>query len=138
MPRRPQSAAPGDLPSTRERILDVASRRFADRGFAGTSVREIASEAGLRNQASLYHHFRNKRALYEAALARDIEPILALTAESGADTDLIDRVVEYLAAHPHLPRLIQRVGLEVLRLLHALEGPEQVYGRGAAFGEDLV
>jgi len=95
----------------------VASRRFADRGFAGASVREIATEAGLRNQASLYHHFRNKRALYEAALARDIEPILAITAESSADTDLIDRVVEYLAAHPHLPRLIQRVGLEDRRHL---------------------
>jgi AcrR family transcriptional regulator len=108
-------------PSTRDRILDVAGRRFADRGFAGASVREIAAEAGLRNQASLYHHFKNKRALYEAALARGIEPILAITAESRADdllgADLVDRLVEYLAAHPHIPRLIQRVGLEDRRYL---------------------
>src|SRR5439155_1143503 len=57
-------------PSTRDVILDAAERCFAERGFAGVSTREIAAEAGLRNQASLYHHFTDKRALYEAALAR--------------------------------------------------------------------
>jgi AcrR family transcriptional regulator len=108
-------------PSTRDRILEVAGRRFAERGFAGASVRQIAAEAGLRNQASLYHHFRNKRALYEAALSRGIEPILAMVAESRTDdvlgASLIDRLVEYLAAHPHLPRLLHRVGLEDRRYL---------------------
>jgi len=120
MPRR-RSPAPRHTGSTRDRILDVAGRHFADRGFAGASVRQIAAEAGLRNQASLYHHFRNKRALYEAALARGIEPILALVAEIGADDPLggsmIERLVAYLAAHPHLPRLIHRLGLEDRRYL---------------------
>ena len=41
-------------------ILDAAERRFAERGFDGVSVREIATDAGLKNQASLYHHFKNK------------------------------------------------------------------------------
>jgi AcrR family transcriptional regulator len=121
MARRRAAAAPIESPSTRDRILEVAGRRFAEQGFAGTSVREIAAEAGLRNQASLYHHFRNKRALYEAALARGIEPILEIAAASRADdrvgTGLVDRLVEHLAAHPHLPRLIQRVGLEDRRYL---------------------
>src|SRR5439155_858697 len=69
-------------PSTRDVILDAAERCFAERGFAGVSTREIAAEAGLRNQASLYHHFTDKRALYEAALARGVAPIVALMAES--------------------------------------------------------
>jgi AcrR family transcriptional regulator len=97
-------------------ILEAAGRRFAERGFAGVSMREIAADAGLRNQASLYHHFKNKRALYVAALVRGIEPIVAMAAAGPAsdapESGLIDPLVEYLAAHPHLPRLIQRVGLE--------------------------
>jgi len=117
--------------STRDLILDAAERRFAERGFAGVSVREIATDAGLKNQASLYHHFRNKRALYEAVLARGIEPILSMVAESTRETPsdgqavaavevgapFLDGVVDYLAEHPHLPRLIQRAGLDDSRHL---------------------
>ena len=111
-------------PSTRDAILEAAERTFAERGFAAVSVREIAAEAGLRNQASLYHHFRDKRALYEAVLAHGLEPILALLAESAAAPGrhgygeaVVDRLVVYLAAHPNLPRLIQRAALEDRRYL---------------------
>src|SRR5215467_5715978 len=72
-----------ETPSTRDHILDAAERRFAERGFAGVSMREIAADADLRNQASLYHHFRDKRALYEAVLARGITPIIALVGMAG-------------------------------------------------------
>jgi AcrR family transcriptional regulator len=118
------SSARGETPSTRDAILDAAERRFADRGFAAVSMREIAAEAGLRNQASLYHHFRHKRALYEAVLTRGIEPILALVAESASTSGrqgygeaFVDRLVVYLADHPHLPRLIQRAAIEDRRYL---------------------
>ena len=102
-------------------ILDAAGRRFAERGFTGVSVREIAADAGLKNQASLYHHFRDKRALYEAVDARGVEPIVSMVAESradlGGDGYFVERLVDYLAAHPHLPRLIQRAALEDRRHL---------------------
>ncbi len=115
--------------STRDVILDAAERRFAERGFASVSMRELAAEAGLRNQASLYSHFRDKRALYEAVLTRGIEPILALVAASADERDqsepqaavdglaFLDRVLDYLAHHPHLPRLIQRATLDDSRYL---------------------
>src|SRR5436309_2817150 len=106
-------------PSTRDVILDAAERCFAERGFAGVSTREIAAEAGLRNQASLYHHFTDKRALYEAALARGVAPIVALMEESGGGwldpgevERNVDRLLDYLSEHPHLPRLIPRAGLD--------------------------
>lgn len=106
----------GGAQSTRDLILDAAERRFAERGFAGVSVREIASDAGLKNQASLYHHFRNKKALYEAVLTRGITPIIEMVAEGSLEDPsndvALDRVVDYLAEHPHLPRLIQRAGLD--------------------------
>lgn len=126
MSRRAPAAARGkEAPTTRDVILDAAERRFAERGFAGVSMREIAGDAGLRNQASLYHHFRHKRALYEAVLTRGIEPILGLVAESAAEggtpgawgETAVDRLVVYLADHPHLPRLIQRAALEDRRYL---------------------
>jgi len=112
---RRAAAAGHAAPSTRDLILDAAEQRFAERGFAAV--------AGLRNQASLYHHFRHKRALYEAVLARGIEPMMALLAESAATTGdgygeaFVDRLVVYLAERPHLPRLIQRAVLEDRRYL---------------------
>lgn len=116
MKGRSTARRPRELRSTRDVILDAAERRFAERGFAGVSVREIASDAGLKNQASLYHHFKNKKALYEAVLERGLAPIIDLVAGSetaGATTDpVLDRIVDYLAKRPHLPRLIQRAGLD--------------------------
>src|SRR5215471_17500642 len=101
--------------STRDLILDAAEKRFAERGFAGVSVREIATDAGLKNQASLYHHFRNKRALYEAVLSRGIAPLITVVTESASapvdevvyptgDETFLDRIIDYLVDHPHLPR----------------------------------
>ena len=58
--------------STRERILDVAEALFAERGLAGTAVRDIAREAGL-TAPSLYNHFDGKHALYEAVLVRGVD-----------------------------------------------------------------
>lgn len=109
-----------DPRSTRDTILDSAERHFAARGFDGVSVREIAADAGLKNQASLYHHFTNKRALYEAVLTRGITPIVELVAASAVSTpsdeaplgDFLDAVLDHLAEHPHLPRLIQRAALD--------------------------
>lgn len=115
--------------ATREVILDAAERRFAEQGFAGVSVREIAADAGLKNQASLYHHFKNKRALYEAVLARGLAPLISLVAESGTahpderlagEDTFLDRMINYLVAHPHLPRLIQRAGLDDSRYLRSV------------------
>lgn len=60
-------------------VLDVALRLFRERGYAGTSLRDIADECGF-SQASLYHRFRAKRDLLEA-LARplfaDVDALLA-------------------------------------------------------------
>jgi len=122
-PRRP-SVNHDDGRTTREMILDAAEKRFAERGYAGVAVREIATDAGLKNQASLYHHFKNKRAIYEAVLARGIEPLIALIPGGGSfrfDSDtaeaLVDVMLNYLAERPNLPRLIQRAGLDDAKYL---------------------
>jgi len=45
--------------STRERILDVAQELFTQKGFDGTSLREIAEKLGV-TKAALYYHFASK------------------------------------------------------------------------------
>jgi AcrR family transcriptional regulator len=111
--------AAGASPSTRDTILEMTGPLFAERGYAGVSMRDIAAAAGLRNQASLYHHFPSKRALYEAVLAHELAPVLALvaSADAGPSAALADELIHHLAGHPHLPRLIQRLGIDDRRHL---------------------
>ena len=61
---------------TKERILDVAERLFADRGFPATPLRDITSEAGV-NVASVNYHFGSKEALLAAVLERRLHPVNA-------------------------------------------------------------
>lgn len=52
---------------TRQRVLEAAGRIFADKGFEGTTVREICARAGA-NQAAVNYHFRDKESLYFEAV----------------------------------------------------------------------
>jgi TetR/AcrR family transcriptional regulator len=97
---------------TRDRILDAAERLFAERGLAGTAVRDIARAADLK-PASLYNHFDGKQELYDAVIERGVRPLLeviqALPArEHSAENidDTIGAIMKHLSAHPHLARLI--------------------------------
>ncbi|RJF86634.1 TetR/AcrR family transcriptional regulator [Oleomonas cavernae] len=59
----------GPLPSDRRgEILQAALHLFAERGFDGTSVRDIARAVGL-NEGTLYHYFPGKEAIFAAILA---------------------------------------------------------------------
>ena len=51
--------------ATRERLIAVATELFAARGFDGTSIEAVLHDAGV-SRGSLYHHFANKEALFEA------------------------------------------------------------------------
>jgi AcrR family transcriptional regulator len=53
----------------RDAILDAAERLFADRGFDGVSVRDVAAEAGIRPGLATYY-FPMKQTLFEAVIAR--------------------------------------------------------------------
>jgi AcrR family transcriptional regulator len=59
---------------TRDKMLDVAESLFADRGFHGVSIREIAEAAGVR-QSLVHYHFANKETLYAAVYERRSLPI---------------------------------------------------------------
>src|SRR2546427_9464064 len=52
-------------PHTRQQILDASLRLFSERGFARTTVRDIARQAGITD-AAIYYHFESKQELLEA------------------------------------------------------------------------
>jgi len=54
-------------PLTRSQILDASLRLFSEKGFARTSVRDIAQAAGITD-AAIYYHFASKRELFEALI----------------------------------------------------------------------
>jgi AcrR family transcriptional regulator len=66
MARPPNS----DGQRTRQAILDAALGLFADKGYFGTSLRDVAGAVGVRESA-LYNYFPSKEALFEALLTAD-------------------------------------------------------------------
>jgi AcrR family transcriptional regulator len=84
--------------TTRERILAAASRLFAERGYDGTSTRQIADAVGIR-QPSLFHHFASKQAIMEELLeltyAAPADEAERLAAEPGAAADRLGAYVRW-------------------------------------------
>jgi AcrR family transcriptional regulator len=67
---------------TRDRLIEVTARIFAEAGYHGTTTRRIAQEAGL-NEVTVFRHFGSKEALIREALqriARDRRPLLDIDA----------------------------------------------------------
>ena len=99
---------------TRERILDAAETLFAERGYEGATLRDVAARVGLQTP-SLYNHFDSKEALYGAVLERDLGPVLLMLiefVENGRDSEdaheeLIPVLMKILEQRPALPRLLQ-------------------------------
>lgn len=63
------------ISDTKEQIISVAERLFAERGFAGTTLRNIVSEAGV-NLAAVHYHFGSKEDLFRSVVARFARPIV--------------------------------------------------------------
>jgi AcrR family transcriptional regulator len=60
---------------TKEQIITVAERLFAEHGFMGTTLRNVVSEAGV-NIAAVHYHFGSKEELFRAVVARFAHPVV--------------------------------------------------------------
>ncbi len=60
--------------STKNKILDAAEQLFADKGFNGTSLREITSQAEV-NLAAVNYHFGSKKELIKAVMSRYMDEL---------------------------------------------------------------
>ena len=95
-----------------EGILDRAAALFARRGFAKTSVQDVAVAVGL-SKAGLLHHFPSKDALYEAVLAQAdtlgqqvLDEVRDLPAGADRDRRAVEVLVDVALAHPGLVALV--------------------------------
>jgi TetR/AcrR family transcriptional repressor of nem operon len=89
-----------DALPTRERLIEAALWLFWNEGYATTSLARVCEVAGA-NPGSLYHFYRTKEELLEAALDRlleRIEPDLLEPAWAGV-TDPLERVFALLDAY---------------------------------------
>jgi len=113
--RRRRGPAPGA-----RRIESAARRLFANRGYADTSMADVAAAAGV-SKATVFHHYRSKRALYEALLGDAVagfrEQLVPLLDVEG---DLQGSLREF--AHAHVERLTRMQGTMRLIVREMLSG----------------
>jgi AcrR family transcriptional regulator len=120
---RPRNASG---PRTRQAILDAALDLFGERGFFGTTLRDVARTVGVRESA-LYNYFPSKEALFEALIAADEdEKRERLSAALDDPTDDPRAVLERLArlsledfASPRQRQLFRILMSDGLRLARA-------------------
>jgi AcrR family transcriptional regulator len=84
---------------TREKILRVAERLFAEHGYDGVSVRSIAAAAGVQ-LALLSYYFRSKGGLYRAVFQRRIDPI------SERRLEVLNRVMRRVSPPPSIEEVL--------------------------------
>src|SRR5690606_36513335 len=68
-------------PQRRQQLIEVGRRLFAERGFEGTTVEEIAATAGV-SKPVLYEHFGGKEGLYAVVVDREIQALLGQMTEA--------------------------------------------------------
>ncbi len=98
-PARPRGRAVRD---SKELLLGIAAKMFREKGYAGTSVRDIVQKARIEPSA-LYYHYASKEALLDAVLERSIhgvmEAVRTALAELPSDASPRDRIGAAIATH---------------------------------------
>ena len=92
----------------KEKLLSAATALFADKGFAGASIRQLAEAAGV-NSSLISYHFGGKEGLYEAVIIQQYERVIGK--------------FETIAASGKTPTEKIRAWAKVIYLNHTQEQP---------------
>ncbi len=102
--------------STREKLLEAATRVFLEHGFGAASMDLVRQEAGVSN-GSLYHHFPTKARLADALYAHTLrdfhaalmEPIRGRASAQTGVKGMIRVYVDWVVKHPDRARLLHEL-----------------------------
>lgn len=89
----------------REQLLDVGRTLFAERGYDGASIEEIATRAGV-SKPLVYEHFGGKEGLYAVVVDREME-------------ELLRRITTALGSASHPRTVLERAALALLDYIEA-------------------
>lgn len=73
-------------------VLDAAARRLASHGIAGTTVDDVAAEAGV-SRATVYRYIGGKDEIVQAAIAREAQEVVARVAQVIASSTTAERAI---------------------------------------------
>jgi TetR/AcrR family transcriptional regulator len=109
-----------------DKILDAALEVFADCGFKGATIDQIATRAGL-SKPNLLYYFRRKKDLYLAVLERTLdmwlEPLRAIRADGDPAEEIrayINRKLEFSKLRPTASRLFANEMIQGAPLLKTI------------------
>ena len=98
----------------REQLIAVARGLFAERGFDGTAVEEVANRATV-SKPVVYEHFGGKEGLYAVVVDREVTQLLAMMREAltaGTSRELLEQaavaLLDYIEQRPDGFRILVR------------------------------
>jgi AcrR family transcriptional regulator len=117
----------------REQLLDIGRRLFAERGLDGTSIEEIAAQAGV-SKPVVYEHFGGKEGLYAVVVDREVDRFLSMATRllEGEDT-----MAKFEVAAVQLLRYIQE-NSDGFRILVRDSNPTSGSGTFASLISDIA
>lgn len=121
--------------STKSRILQAAETLFADKGYKGATIRDIAELAGV-NIALVNYHWGSKEELWNAVRTRHMGEVMEFARALASEFPSIDspevvravvhRFFDFIAGHPNLVKMMAHAGA-------ADAPPEALVGMGPSF-----
>lgn len=128
-----------DPAKTRETILASALSIFAEKGYTGSSIGDIAAKAGVPKSLVQYH-FGSKEDLWQACVASRAAPMIAeldrfLAGESTNVVDLVSARFDVLRHNPELARLLAWASMSTVPLPAFIETRRQAVAD--RFGQTL-
>lgn len=123
---RLQPRVPGRLATndSHDRVIHAALRLFATRGFHGTGIRDLASEAGLSTSA-LYHYMGTKEELLFQIMQDCLDRLLVAAHRIAERAEPVNRISGLIAVHVLSHALQQDASLVVDNELGSLESKQR-------------
>lgn len=124
----------GPTRDTKRLICERALEVFAEKGYAATTMRDVATAVGMRD-ASLYSHYPSKQAIFDAAVEHQLDRLTQALRSRRALAHPADDASAYLADGPALTEVVLAsyepffADAGIVRLRHVLEGARRAYPR---------